>query len=99
MKTLAVAWLACMLALAAFGQGTVDKAPENQASLCEVAHNPGEFEGDLFTVRGRYNSHWEWGAWIGEERCDKSLIVVLANGYSTPSYLSNLYISDDVAFH
>lgn len=38
------------------------------------------------------------GAWIGADHCDKALSFVLANGFSTPSYLSNLYVRKNEAF-
>lgn len=90
--------LAIMLAAAAFAQTTAEKALPIQTSVCEISNSPERFQGQFVTVRGRYDSNWEWGAWIGADHCDKALTFVLANGFSTPSYLSNLYVRKNEAF-
>ncbi|HEY1730330.1 MAG TPA: hypothetical protein VGG15_01185 [Terriglobales bacterium] len=53
----------------------------------------------MVSVHGRYNVNWEWGAWIEDESCHHAIAFTLANGYTTPAYLSTLYVEKNNAFH
>jgi hypothetical protein len=98
MRGVPLALLAVFLAAPAFGQAAMAKVPAVRTSVCEIVKHPERFEGQSVTVHARYSVNWEWGAWIGEERCEKALGLSLANGYPTPAYLSNLYVEMDSAF-
>jgi hypothetical protein len=81
MKGPALSCSAIILAAAAFGQTTAEKALPIQTPVCELANSSERFQGQFVTVRGRYDSNWERGAWIGADHCDKTLTFVLANGF------------------
>lgn len=98
MRTLALTWVVSMLTVVAFGQQAQERMCPSCVSVCEIAHNPERFEGDFVTLRARYTVNWEWGAWIGQERCDRGIEVVFANGYSRPGDSSKLYLQHDSAF-
>jgi hypothetical protein len=99
MRGVAFALLASFLGACAFGQTTKANVLSIHKSVCEIAKQPERFEGQSVTVHARYVVNWEWGAWIAEEGCEKGLAVALANGYTTPTYLSKLYIERDGAFY
>jgi hypothetical protein len=98
MRGVALALLAGLLGAPAFGQVAVTKAPSPHASLCEIAKHPEQFEGKSVKIHARYSVNWEWGAWVWDEQCGWGLGLVLANGYPTPAYLSELYVERDSAF-
>jgi hypothetical protein len=98
MKIFAIGWFASVLTLTAFAQTAGEKASPIHASVCEVGSSPDQFRGKLVTVHGRYNSNWEWGAWIRADGCDATLEFIPANGFSSPAYLSNVYVLKDAAF-
>jgi hypothetical protein len=99
MRVLVLASIASVFAVAAFGQQTTEKASAIHASVCEIAYNPGRFEGKAVALRARYTVNWEWGAGIGQEGCDRGLTVVFADGYSGAGDLSNLYVKKDAEFN
>jgi hypothetical protein len=99
MKGVSLALLLYLLGSLAVGQTAANKVIPGSTSVCEIVEHPDRFEGQSVTLHARYNVNWEWGAWIVDERCDKGLWVALANGYSTPTYLSKLYIERNSAFY
>ena len=98
MKAFVIGWATAVLTIAAFAQATPEKAQPVHVSVCDVGNSPDKFRGKMVTVHGRFNSNWEWGAWIRADNCDATLEFIPANGFSSPSYLSNVYIRRDAAF-
>ena len=98
MNVFAIGWVAVALTTTVFAQTAHEKTPPMHVSVCEVGNSPDKFRGKLITVHGRFTSNWEWGAWIGADSCDATLEFIPANGFSSPSYLSNLYLRRDAAF-
>ncbi len=91
--------LLCLSGSLAVEQTGADRLIPVRTSICTIVKNPESFEGRSVSVHGRYDVNWEWGAWVEDEPCHQALAVALANGYTTPAYLSTLYIEKNNAFH